>query len=81
MQTAQVGDAYCFVGMERNCKLVLCHHLGKRDQLSTDLFIKKLANATSDKRCQLTSDGFKPYEKAVTQQLRGKVDFAQLVKV
>jgi transposase-like protein/IS1 family transposase len=80
-QVEVVGDAYCFVGIEANCKLVLAHHLGKRDQLSTDLFIKKLARATSQERYQLTSDGFKPYIKAVTGQLRGRVDFAQLVKV
>lgn len=80
-QVEIIGDCYTFVGMERNCKLVLAYHCGKRDQISTDIFIKKLAYATSDKRYQLTSDGFKPYKKAVTKQLRGKVDFAQLVKV
>ena len=47
-QVEVIGDAYCFVGMERNCKLVLCHHLGKRDQLSTNLFMRKLARATSE---------------------------------
>ncbi len=80
-QVEVIGDAYCFVGIEANCKLILCHHLGKRDQLSTDLFIRKLAKATSHTQYQLTSDGFKPYRKAVTAQLRGRVDFAQLVKV
>lgn len=80
-QVEVIGDAYCFIGIEANCKLILCHHLGKRDQLSTNLFIRKLAKATSDRRFQLTSDGFKPYVKAVTTQLRNRVDFAQLVKV
>jgi IS1 family transposase len=80
-QIEVLGDAYCFVGMERNCKLVLCHHLGKRDQLSTDLFMRKLDRATSKHRFQLTSDGFKPYARAVKQQLHKPVDFARLVKV
>ena len=80
-QVEVIGDAYCFVGIEANCKLILCHHLGKRDQLSTDYFIRKLARATSQERYQLTSDGFKPYVKAATGQLKGRVDFAQLVKV
>jgi transposase-like protein/IS1 family transposase len=80
-QVEVIGDAYCFVGIEANCKLILCHHLGKRDQLSTNLFIGKLARATSNHPYQLTSDGFKPYVKAVTGQLRGRVDFAQLIKV
>jgi hypothetical protein len=27
---AELGDAYCFIGMERSTKLVLAWHLGKR---------------------------------------------------
>lgn len=80
-QVEVIGDAYCFVGMEANCKVVLCHHLGKRDQLSTDIFIDKLARATFKEKYQLTSDGFKPYIKAVKGKLKGRVDFARLVKV
>jgi IS1 family transposase len=77
----EIGDAYWFVGMERNTKLVLAYHLGKRDTPSTDRFIGKLAYATSENRYQLTSDGFKPYVKSVKMLLKGRVDFAQLIKV
>ncbi len=76
-----IGTAYCFVGMERNTKLVLCHHLGKRDANSTDKFVCKLAIATSSKKFQLTCDGFPPYVPAVKIFLPGRVHFAQLVKV
>jgi len=78
---AELGDAYCFIGMERSTKLVLAHHLGKRTAKATDAFIGKLAYATSRDRYQLTSDGFKPYVSAVKLILRDRVDFAQLVKV
>jgi transposase-like protein/IS1 family transposase len=78
---AEIGTAYCFVGMERNTKLVLAHHLGKRDVNSTDRFVAKLALATSSKKYQLTSDGFPPYTSAVKIFLPGRVHFAQLVKV
>lgn len=77
----EVGDAYCFVGMERNTKLVLAWHLGKRTTKATDAFIGKLAYATSKDRFQLTTDGFSPYISAVKLLLRDRVDFAQLVKV
>jgi hypothetical protein len=80
-QVEVVGDAYCFVGMERTSKVVLCHHLGKRDQLSTNIFMGKLDRATSDHRFQLTSDGFKPYTHAVKNHLHKPVDLARLVKV
>jgi transposase-like protein/IS1 family transposase len=79
---AEVGDAYCFIGMERSTKLVLAYHLGKRTAKSTDAFIGKLAYATaSDSRFQLTSDGFAPYVSAVKMLLKDRVDFAQLIKV
>jgi len=78
---AEVGDAYCFVGMERNTKLVLAWHLGKRTVKSTDTFIGKLAYATSEDRFQLTTDGFQPYVNTVKMLLRDRVDFAQLIKV
>jgi transposase-like protein/IS1 family transposase len=78
---AEIGDAYCFVGMERTSKLVLAWHLGKRDTVATDTFIGKLRYATGDNRFQLTTDGFKPYIKAVEMYLSDRVDFAQLIKV
>ncbi|MGA3101594.1 MAG: IS1 family transposase [Terracidiphilus sp.] len=79
---AELGDAYCFIGIERSTKLVLAFHLGKRTAKSTDAFIGKLAYATaSDNRFQLTSDGFSPYVSAVKMLLRDRVDFAQLIKV
>ncbi len=39
-----IGDAYTFVGMERNTKLVLAWHLSRRNTVSTMLFMQKLRN-------------------------------------
>jgi len=78
---SEIGDAYCFVALERESKLVLTYHLGKRDVPSTDIFIAKLAQATSLDCFQLTSDGFKPYVKSVKLFLGARVHFAQLIKV
>src|SRR6266404_6273441 len=74
------GDAYTFVGIERNTKLILAWHLGERDMVNTEAFTEKLEYATSG-RFQLTTDGWKPYENAVSYSLGTRVDFAQLVKV
>ncbi len=76
-QFAEIGDAYCFVAMERNTKLVLTHYLGKRSTPATEHFIAKLAWATSGDPYQLTSDGFKSYVRAVKNHLAGRVSFAQ----
>ena len=75
-----VGDAYTFVGIERNTKLVLAWHLGERDMVHTEAFTEKLNYATSG-RFQLTTDGWKPYENAVSYSLGTRVDFAMLIKV
>jgi transposase-like protein/IS1 family transposase len=75
-----LGDAYTFVGIERNTKLVLAWHLGERGMEDTEVFTEKLDRATSG-RFQLTTDGWKPYENAVSYSLGTRVDFAQLIKV
>src|SRR5215207_6098170 len=76
----QVGDAYTFVGIERNTKLVLAWHLGERDMVHTEAFTEKLNYATSG-HFQLTTDGWKPYENAVSYSLGTRVDYAMLIKV
>jgi len=75
-----VGDAFTFVGIERNTKLVLAWHLGDRDMVNTEAFTEKLSYATSG-RFQLTTDGFRPYESAVSYSLGVRVDYAMLIKV
>lgn len=75
-----VGEAYTFVGIERNTKLVLTWHLGHRDTESTEAFTEKLDRATSG-HFQLTTDGFHCYPDAVSYSLGTRVDFAQLIKI
>jgi IS1 family transposase len=77
-----MGDAYCFVAMERDTKLVLNFALGKRDQATTDIFIEGLRHATSGKqRFQISTDGFQPYISAITTTLSDRCDYAQQIKV
>jgi IS1 family transposase/transposase-like protein len=77
-----LGDAYCFVAIERHSKLVLNVAVGKRDQHTTNAFIEGLRLATSQTRFQITTDGFAPYRSAVTISLSDRITgFAQLIKV
>jgi IS1 family transposase len=76
----KVGDAYTFVGIERNTKLILAWHLGERDVPNTEAFTEKLHHATSG-RFQLTTDGMSAYPAAVSYSLGTRVDYAQLIKV
>ncbi len=77
-----IGDAYCFVAIERNTKLVLNFALGRRNQATTDIFIEGLRHATAHRnRFQITTDGFTPYRSAIVNTLEDRCDFAQLIKV
>lgn len=75
-----LGDAYTFVAIERNTKLVLAWHLGRRTSGDTERFTEKLYEATSGS-FQLTTDGFAAYVPAVSYSLGTRVDFAQLIKI
>jgi IS1 family transposase/transposase-like protein len=75
-----LGDAYCFVAIERHTKLILNFALGRRNQLTTDVFIEGLRHATAPKPFQLTTDGFTPYLSAIDNTLSDRVDYAVLVK-
>jgi transposase-like protein/IS1 family transposase len=74
------GDAYCFTALERDTKMIITWHLGKRSPADTMLFAEKLSHATSG-RFQLTTDGFTPYRTAIPSVLGHRVDYARLVKV
>ena len=76
-----LGDAYCFVGIERHSKLVLNFALGRRNQATTDIFIEGLRLATGAQNFQITTDGFQPYVSAIENTLSDRVNFAQLIKV
>jgi len=77
-----IGDAYTFVGIERNTKLILAWHLGRRTKVHTMFFMQKLRKAVNPHHWfQLTADGFPPYVTAVEYYFNDKIDFAQLVKV
>ena len=75
-----LGDAYTYVALERNSKLILAWHLGKRNRQDTLAFIMKLRNATEG-RFQLTTDGWPSYPDAVERVFGSGIDYAQLIKV
>jgi transposase-like protein/IS1 family transposase len=73
------GDAYCYFGMERNSKLILAWHLGRRNTWDAHDFVAKLSAATAG-HYQLSTDGFNAYPNAVEYSLGARVDYAQVVK-
>lgn len=79
---ADAGDAWTFVGIESDTKLVISWLLGDRDIETATFFMKDLAQRISGK-VQLTTDGLKAYINAVDAAFPtdDEIDFAQLVKI
>ena len=77
---ATIGDAYAFVAIERNTKLILNFALGRRDQATTDAFIEGLRLATAPRQFQISTDGFRPYITAIEDALEDRADYGMLVK-
>jgi transposase-like protein/IS1 family transposase len=78
-----LGDAYTFVAFERNTKLVVTWHLGRRNATHTLAFTEKLFQAVegTDNRFQITTDGLHSYPDAINYSLGTRTDYATLVKV
>jgi IS1 family transposase len=79
----KLGDAYTFVCLERNSKLILAWHLGRRTARDTVEFTEKIFQAVdgTQNRFQMTTDGFDAYPDAICYSLGTRVDFAQLIKI
>lgn len=75
-----LGDAYTFVALERETKLVLSWHLGRRTSEDASVFMARTSAAAAG-QFQLSTDGFNGYPAAVEEHLGGRADYAQLVKV
>src|SRR2546429_830956 len=78
-----LGDAYTFVAFERDSKLILAWHLGRRTERDTLLFTEKIFTAVdgTDNRIQVSTDGFAAYPDALAYSLGTRADYAQLVKI
>lgn len=75
----EFGDVYCFVAIERNTKLVLAWHVGKRSMEDTEAFTEKLRRATTGP-FQISTDGWESYPQAIGLCLGTRTSYAQLIK-
>jgi transposase-like protein/IS1 family transposase len=79
----QLGDAYTFVAFERDSKLILAWHLGRRTSRDTLLFTEKIFTAVdgTEGNIQVSTDGFAAYPDAIAYSLGTRADYAQLIKI
>lgn len=74
------GDAWTWVALDADTKLVPCWFVGTRDAGAAYHFIHDL-KARLANRVQLTTDGHKAYLSAVEDAFGAEVDYAQLIKI
>jgi len=74
-----VGDAWVWVAIDAETKLVPCWLVGTRDAGCATEFIADLERRLTN-RVQLTTDGHKVYLNAVIDAFADEIDYAQLVK-
>ena len=78
---ARVGDQFIFVALDAESKLVPSYLVGKRNGLTTRLFIRDLKERLNGNgRVQLSTDAFRGYIRAVSESFNGSIDFAQQMK-
>ena len=74
------GDAWTWVALCADTKIVPCWLVGGRDAGWASEFMADVAKRLAN-RVQLTSDGHNVYFEAVEYAFAGEVDYAQLVKI
>ena len=77
-----VGDAYCYVAIERHTKLILAWHLGKRDGFNTVQFVENVERSTRG-HFQIDTDGWRSYPEAISvmfEEAGRTVDHAAVIK-
>lgn len=74
------GDVWAWVAIDADTKLVPCFHLGRRDAVAAEQFIKDLASRLAH-RVMLTTDGLKCYVEAVEAAFGCDIDYAMLIKI
>ena len=75
-----VGDAWTFVAIDAQTKLVLSWLVGLRDAGCATEFLQDVAGRLAN-RIQLTTDGHKMYLSAVEDAFGSEIDYAMLQKV
>ncbi|HZR65389.1 MAG TPA: IS1 family transposase [Terriglobales bacterium] len=78
----EVGDAWVFVALDAETKLIPAYTVGKRNRETTYQFLTSLRNRIApEHRFQITTDGFHFYRKGVEDVFAGQADFAQMIKL
>jgi transposase-like protein/IS1 family transposase len=78
----ELGNAWVFVAMDAQTKLIPSYMVGKRNRETTYAFLSDLRERLAEEyRFQLSTDGFPFYRRGVEDVFAGTCDFAQVIKM
>jgi len=85
----EIGDQYLFIALDQKTKLIACHQIGKRNEITTRAFIARLANRIvlpesqdgpiADKP-QISTDGWASYPTAITDTFGSLAQHGVIIK-
>lgn len=73
------GDSWCYTAIERDSKLLVAWHLGRRTAEDTQSFCAKLRRAVKG-RFHISTDGLQSYPAAIDWNFGLSVDYGQVIK-
>jgi len=77
---ADWGDAWTWLALDSDSKMILSHYIGPRNTVSAYKFVRDLSERTQGVY-QITSDALRGYVGAIEEWYGGDVHFAQLQKI
>ncbi len=81
-ESNELGDAWIFISLDPDTKLIPVFTVGKRNRETTYQFLNTLRSRLAEEhRFQLSTDGFVFYRRGVEDVFAGQADFAQVIKL
>lgn len=75
----EYGDAYTFVALDPDTKLIISHLVGKRNPIHTNRFIYDLSKRIQGST-QVSTDGYSPYIPAIQSHFGFRAIHAEIIK-
>jgi IS1 family transposase len=75
-----LGDAWTFVAIDAETRMVPAYRVGKRDSYTANTFVADLASRLDRERVQISTDALAAYTDAIERGFGCEADYGQIVK-
>ena len=74
------GSVWTWTGIDPDTKLIVTWHLGQRERMDAQMFVRDLASRVTSERVQITTDGLGSYAAAIERWFYHRADYATEIK-